>query len=530
MAERVEVDLIVEAIARGFDKVAGELKGTGQAAEETGRKTKQAGFSFTELKSALGLAQQALGYLKQGYEAVITPTLQLAQQTRDLARENSLSAREASTMIQAADDLKISYATLRTASKTLNQQGMQPNLETLINLGEQYRAFTDPVEKAQFALKKFGRAGLEMQKFLEATPEQLRDMAKGAEEAGLIMDEQAVAAARRYEIARDGLQDTLLGLKVMLGNAAIPALTAFANQLQETGMFAFGFDDILKAGVAAYKEYTGATDDSAAAADELAGALDDTTTAIQIQIPDADALAKAHEQVAKGMEAIKAAGEAWLSGTAGDVQSALEASGVKGKKFYDALGIIDALFDTQTVKSEERKDALKKITDEFKRTGDIEAYRAGLQSLYAEDFYMLAVKAGDAAGAMDHAFGVVSQFSDRTFTYTFNMVTIGSPPSGMPDWSAGEKDYVPGGARRTAPALTKPKSGRLIGDYAEGGSFIVPGSGTGDRRFSIGLAPGERVDVTPKSGRGSGGDTFNIKISNEIDLARFLALLRQAKR
>jgi len=35
--------------------------------------------------------------------------------------------------------------------------------------------------------------------------------------------------------------------------------------------------------------------------------------------------------------------------------------------------------------------------------------------------------------------------------------------------------------------------------YAEGGSFIVPGRGMGDRPYTVNLSPGERVDVTPRS-------------------------------
>jgi len=34
--------------------------------------------------------------------------------------------------------------------------------------------------------------------------------------------------------------------------------------------------------------------------------------------------------------------------------------------------------------------------------------------------------------------------------------------------------------------------------YASGGSFTVPGSGTGDRPYTLGLTPGENVAITPK--------------------------------
>ncbi len=57
-----------------------------------------------------------------------------------------------------------------------------------------------------------------------------------------------------------------------------------------------------------------------------------------------------------------------------------------------------------------------------------------------------------------------------------------------------------------------------VGSHAAGGSFMVPGSGSGDRPFLIGLTPGERVSVTPA------GQTTNVGgitiIINESGSAR----------
>ena len=55
-------------------------------------------------------------------------------------------------------------------------------------------------------------------------------------------------------------------------------------------------------------------------------------------------------------------------------------------------------------------------------------------------------------------------------------------------------------AGSTTSAISVP----TLGGHAEGGSFKVPGSGSGDQPFLIGLTPGERVDVTPSGGKGRG--------------------------
>jgi len=75
-----------------------------------------------------------------------------------------------------------------------------------------------------------------------------------------------------------------------------------------------------------------------------------------------------------------------------------------------------------------------------------------------------------------------------------------------------------GGASRPqwgSSAATSPWRG------AEGGQFIVPGSGSGDRATMVGLAPGELVTVTKKDDvRGGGGRAINIT----LNLNSFLSL------
>ena len=49
-----------------------------------------------------------------------------------------------------------------------------------------------------------------------------------------------------------------------------------------------------------------------------------------------------------------------------------------------------------------------------------------------------------------------------------------------------------------------------MGGFQHGGSFTVPGSGSGDRPYLLNLEPGERVTVTPKSVvNNNGGNTYN---------------------
>ena len=61
--------------------------------------------------------------------------------------------------------------------------------------------------------------------------------------------------------------------------------------------------------------------------------------------------------------------------------------------------------------------------------------------------------------------------------------------------------------------------------FQEGGSFIVPGSGSGDRPYVINLEPGELVNITPKNQvnitqnntfMGGGGNALSYNLLNSL--------------
>jgi len=242
--------------ATGGDRAAGEMKAVSGELEKTGKAASGAKLMFTEVASAVSLGGQAFSAVKGAVESVINPMVELAGQTRDLARDTGTSAKEASTMIQVADDLGISYDDLRMGAKKLNDEGIQPNVANLKILAAQYQAIPDPVKKAQFATDKFGRSSLEMRKILELAPEAIDDMANSAEAAGLVMSEQSVKAARDYEIAVDDLSDSMMGLKLAAAEHALPAIIDLANAMTEGFMRQRMLNQVTQDASGSYIEYT----------------------------------------------------------------------------------------------------------------------------------------------------------------------------------------------------------------------------------------------------------------------------------
>ena len=174
---------------------------------------------------AMGIATAAVMFVK-GIKNIADETVKYADQVRDLSRALGTNAEQSSTLIQVADDLFVSYDTLKIAMKKAQKEGINPNIEGLMELAKKYQSIQDPAERSAFAMKMFGKAGMEMTKILEKTPEQLKAMGDALEGSNLIMSQESVDAAYKYKQAMDELGDTWQGLKYQVGNALIPALSA----------------------------------------------------------------------------------------------------------------------------------------------------------------------------------------------------------------------------------------------------------------------------------------------------------------
>jgi hypothetical protein len=182
--------------------------------------------SLAKAAGVVTLAYKGFDYLK----TAVTDTVAYAEEVRDLSRALGINAEESSKLIQIADDLKIDQKQLQVAFRYALNKGVDPSIEGLKALQAEYQAIQDPIERAQFAMEKFGtRGGLEMQKVLELSSEALDEMAQSAIDAGLVLSDESVKAAREYEIAVDNLSDKVEGLKTKLGVGLIPILVEFID-------------------------------------------------------------------------------------------------------------------------------------------------------------------------------------------------------------------------------------------------------------------------------------------------------------
>lgn len=194
----------------------------------TQSKTTAAG-GMTDLLSALTLAQQAFSIVSDAIVGSINEMVEYSNSVQDTAMMLGITNEEASTLIQVADDARISVGELTTAFRNAAKDGITPNLETLIQLGDQYKAIEDPAERLAFVMDTFGARGTAMARILELSSEEIANMAAEAEAAGLIMDDEMVAGAEDARLAMDSMNDSVSGLKLAFAGLVGPGFAAFTD-------------------------------------------------------------------------------------------------------------------------------------------------------------------------------------------------------------------------------------------------------------------------------------------------------------
>jgi hypothetical protein len=236
---------IVDVLIRGkyeadmaFISLQNALKLSNDGVGQAVGKLRQWTDGFMDIKAgwdmASGAAQAAFSTMQQVYNATVTETVEYATQVRNLSMTIGATAEESSKLIQAASDMGVSFDTLSAAMEGAIRKGAEPSIAGIAKLSDQYNAIQDPIERTRFLMETFGRAGADLQMLMQQGAAGIRELGQAAEDAGLVMDERAVQAARNYELALDNLYDKLDAAKIKVGNTFIPSLTSVIDAMVET--------------------------------------------------------------------------------------------------------------------------------------------------------------------------------------------------------------------------------------------------------------------------------------------------------
>ena len=203
------------------------------------------GAMFGGVAGGVKIAAEAFQMLQK----FVAPTVERAKDVRDFARAIGSTATEASKLIEAADDVKISTDTLQQGLIAAVRKGIDPSIDSIASLSDEYRQLAPGLERTKFLTDRFGRAGAELAPLMELGAEGIRELGDAAEEMGIVLDEQAIAKTREYEIAMDDLEDTFMAVKQEIAMELVPALTDIGIALVEVMNIAKERGDDLEAGL-----------------------------------------------------------------------------------------------------------------------------------------------------------------------------------------------------------------------------------------------------------------------------------------
>lgn len=205
-----------------------DTQNTNQKTNENSDSNKKQSSSFTELKSAIGLAQQGLQFLQQGLEATSGKTVAYAAEVRQLSLATGQTTEESSRQLQLLSDFGIGLGDIEAASKKMTQNGLAPTITNLANLSERYNALAPGQERNKFLFDQLGKSGAAYAEVLSKGKSAILAMNDGVDES-LVLSKEQVDAARRLEVAQDGVNDSYEAAAVQLGNKLIPIQTDFFN-------------------------------------------------------------------------------------------------------------------------------------------------------------------------------------------------------------------------------------------------------------------------------------------------------------
>lgn len=216
----------IEIVLKATDNASKVLKDTSKNIGDVESASGKLSGAFKLLTSAaIG------GAVIKFFSDSLSYTTEYASQVRELSRNIGATTEESSRLIQVADDLEISEGALEGALKAAIRKGIEPSIENLGKLADEYLAIQDPIARTKFLMDNFGRSGADLGALMEQGSQGIHDMGKEADATGLIMSQEGVESARQYALAVDGLQDSWHGMQVALSQEVMPTLTAAANTL-----------------------------------------------------------------------------------------------------------------------------------------------------------------------------------------------------------------------------------------------------------------------------------------------------------
>jgi len=580
--------------------------------------------TMADVKATFDVAQQGLGYINQAFQETVVRAANWGDSMGDLAQLTGDTVENTSRLAATLELVGIDSDKLGRILKSMTKEGLNLNLDTLLDLNKQYNALQSPVERNTFLFKNFGRAAEDMAEVMGRTQQELKDLAKAADASGKVIGEEAAAQAERFNVQWAILSKQLEGAKIQVGGELIDVFHDAITQIEKwteatyeasryTGEYTEWMGKLRnyikdandQFEIARHKAVTlnDATDDGTRSvkafgdrwqkmgqafdpfltkAEEVAQRTQDFQNEMAIALSDpignenkrfqeeqgdltrqaadlkqqidelnrtngqyyeyvqgngmstaelalaTQKLARAQDQLAKETDPYK---QAQLAVEIEKQQTAISGADTVVGGYVDnskKVGELTTQYDDVTRAIQENEAAHQKATATivldymmqslardgftteemtFLRTvstewGLYEGSTLQVMDTVDKSIAEHGLNAVAVIGDVETALGKLPSTKEISINITTHTQAIQQAQAQL-----GDENY--GGWTAPTTPSTTPKPEQVVtpvnGAYATGGTFTVPGSGSGDRPYLVNLTPGERVDVTPVGVSRAGG-------------------------
>lgn len=184
-----------------------------------------AGVAFVAFAGAALVADKVL-------DATVGKYVEYANEVERAKTLTGASAEETSRIIQLADDLGISYENLTKSLTAANKDGVQPNIDGLAALSDEFNTLKPGVEQNLFLLDKFGKSGVDMGKVMKLGGDGVRAWAASIDDS-LLITEKGIQQAHEYAMAQDNLGEAWEKLALQGGQRLLPVVTDLINSFND---------------------------------------------------------------------------------------------------------------------------------------------------------------------------------------------------------------------------------------------------------------------------------------------------------
>lgn len=250
MSEKITIEIDAEDNTKNtINKIVSDVKELEEQTKKTGlvggQVSKKQASAWTEFRSVYSTVLDVVRAGQAVFDATVTPTIELANNVRQMRDVTGQSAEEASRLIQVLDDYKVSVGDAEKATKKFSKDGVEFNIGTIAQLSDQYLALGSDVERTTFLYDKFGKSGENFVEVMKKGSKAILE-ANNSIDKNLVLTDKQLKQAREYEKNVDNMNDSILALKVSIGNKLLPVISdgiliyQRANEIVQEGNVTYG--------------------------------------------------------------------------------------------------------------------------------------------------------------------------------------------------------------------------------------------------------------------------------------------------